>query len=259
MNSHAYRYEIINNKKGMFDNYIDMVYILTMEDSSRRAHYMNQINTYIPHNTITIQHNKGFKKCKKQLKKQNTINDLNDAYYHVFLDALKHNYKNIIVFEDDFYFDDTINQYIVDDIGQFIKNNPYHVYNLGPIFHISAPNVSSLNHIKSYFLLTSHGVIYNRDYVYYFIKTYEKGFIMQNDHIWLNLSILKYSYYKPLCFQKFEDTENRTNKLFSKYIIKIYTLLNLDKYHQPGYTILNIVSYIVSFHLIYIFLCFYFK
>jgi hypothetical protein len=256
MNNYAYRYEVINNEKGMFDNYVDMAYILTLENSKRRTKYMNQIEQYIPHKTITIQHNKGYKLCKKQLQKQDSINDLNDSYYHVFLNALKNNYKNIIVFEDDFFFDD-INQYIVDDIGNFIKNNPYHVYNLGPIFHISIPNLLSPSHIKSYVMSSTHAVIYSRDYAYHFIKKYEIGFTLPVDIIWNDLSIIKYSYYKQVCFQLCEQTPNRDNWIFSNYMVKIISFLKLDKYHQPGYKLLNIVSFIISFHLIYLFLRFY--
>jgi hypothetical protein len=257
MNSHAYRYEVINNEKGMFDNYVDMAYILTLENSKRKNVYMNQIEKYKPHKTITIQYDKGFKLCKKQLQKQDSINDINDSYYHIFLNALQKNYKNIIIFEDDFFFDDTINQYIVDDIGNFIKNNPYHVYNLGPIFHISIPNLISPCHIKSYLSTAAHASIYSRDYAYHFIKIYEKGFTMQCDLIWNDLSIIKYSYYKQLCFQLFEQTPNRENWFLSKYLIQLHSLLKLDKYHQPGYKLLNIVSFIISFHLIYLFLRFY--
>ena len=257
MNSHAYRYELIEKKKGMFDNYVDMAYILTMEDSSRRDHYMNQIINYIPHKTITIQHNKGFKKSNKKLYKQDSVHDLNDAYYHVFLNALKNNYKNIIVFEDDFIFDDTINEYIIDDIGNFITKNSYHIYHLGSPFHISMPNITSLSHIKSLFIISSHGVIYNRDFAYYYIKNYERGISLQYDFAWNSLSILKFTYYKQLCFQISPDTENRDNWICSNIAIKIINLLKLDKQYKPGFTILNVISFIVSFHLIYIFLKFY--
>ena len=251
MNQHSYRYELIKNEKGMFDNYIDMVYILTMENSKRKEHYMNQINTYVPHKNILIQYNKGFKNCHKKLIKQDTINDLTDAYYHAFLNAYNYNYKNIIIFEDDFFFDHTINQYIVDDIGNFITNNKYHVYNLGCLFHLSIPNFSV--NLKSLFNTSSHAVIYNRDYLYYYINKYEKGFSTANDTIWNNLNIIKYNYYKPLCFQLFEDTENRNNWIAKDIIVYIYELLKLHKSHNPGYFIFNIISHIISFHLIYIF------
>ena len=259
MNKHSYRYELIENNKGMFDDYIDMVYILTMEGSKRREHYMNQINTYNIHKNITIQHNKGYKNCKKKLWIDNSIGDLNDAYYYVFLNSIQNNYKNIIVFEDNFFFDDTINKYIVDDIGNFIKNNNYHIYNLGGLIHISIPTFVSLVHLKSYFTTTAHAVIYNRDYAYYYIKKYEKGFTTQNDLIWLDLSIIKYNYYKHLCFQIFESTENRNNWILNNYMIKIIKLLNLDKSHLPGYSILNIISLIISIHLLFLFLRLYIK
>jgi hypothetical protein len=252
MNKNSYRYELIKNKKGMFDNYIDMVYILTMENSDRKEHYMNQINKYTPHKNILIQYNKGYKYCKKQLYKQTSLYDLNDAYYHAFLHSLKHNYKHIIIFEDDFFFDDTINQYIVDDIGKFITNNDYHIYHLGNPFHISIPTFST--HIRNIIEILTHGVIYSRDYSYYYIKKYEKGIKISNDLIWNDLNIIKYSYYKPLCFQTFPNTINRNTWPLKEITIPILELLNLNKSHNPGFKIFNLISLIISFHLIYLFL-----
>lgn len=248
MNKHSYRYELIKNETGMFDNYIDMVYILTMEDNTQSV--MSQINKFNIHKNIMIQYNKGFKNCEKQLYNQDIINDMNDAYYHAFLDSLQNNYKNIIIFEENFCFDYNINKLVVDDIGNFIKNNDYHIYHLGSLFHISIPTLSM--HLKSYFLTSSHGVIYNRDYVFYYIKKYEKGFTKPNDKVWLDLNIIKYTYYKPLCFQKFTNT--KTNSILKEVFTKIYKLFNLHKNYNPGYKIFNIVSLIVSFHLIYLFL-----
>ena len=94
-----YRYELIKTDKGMFDNYIDLVYILTTD--SNKDHIMDQINKYKPHKKILIQQSINLNKLDK-LDKQLSINE---AYYNVFLNALQHNYKNIIIFEDDFMFD----------------------------------------------------------------------------------------------------------------------------------------------------------
>jgi hypothetical protein len=101
-----YRYELIKTDKGMFDNYIDLVYILTT-DGNKKKHIMRQINKYKPHKKILIQYSINSNKLDKQLS-------INEAYYNVFLNALQHNYKNIIVFEDDFTFDYNINQLVVD-------------------------------------------------------------------------------------------------------------------------------------------------
>jgi hypothetical protein len=223
-----YRYELIKTDKGMFDNYVDIVYILTTGDN--KQHIMNQINTYNIHKKILIQHSIN--------KKMN----INEAYYNVFLNALQHNYKNIIIFEDNFTFDYNINQLVVDDIGNFIKNNNYHIYHLGSLFHISVPSISM--HLKSYYITSSHGVIYNRDYVYHYIKKYERGLKHSNDKVWLDLNIIKYTYYKPLCFQPINKN------IFSKAI----ELFNLNKNPNICYKIFNIISLIVSFHLIYLFL-----
>lgn len=252
MNKESYRYEMIQTDKGMFDNYIDMAYILTMEDSNRKDSYMNQINTYKPHKNILIQYNKGYKKSVKKLLKQDSINDLNDAYYHAFLNAYNNNYNNIIIFEDDFFFDNMINQAIVDNIGKFINENEYHFYHLGSTINLSLPTLG--DHLRVYFILTSHGVIYSRKYMEYYINKYEKNKIILNlDLDWNDINIIKYIYYKPLCFQKFPQTENRSAWPLSSIIVPLLELLKLDKMHQPGYNILNILSKIIS-HMIFCFI-----
>lgn len=251
MNKNAYRYELIESNNGMFDNYIDMVYILTMENSKRRDHYINQIETFNIHKKILIQHNKGFKNFKKNLYKQTSLYDLNDAFYHAFLNAKHNNYKNIIIFEDDFFFDEQINKYVADDIGNFIKTNKYHVYNLGNVFGIPIPTYST--HIRNVYLSCSHGAIYNSDYFNYYINKYENNMRCANDFIWNSLNIIKYHYYKPLCFQLFTATENsNTWPLIGKMFIPLMNYVKMDKTHRPGFDILNWASFICSFIIIYI-------
>jgi hypothetical protein len=253
MNKDSYRYELIENEKGMFDNYIDMAYILTMEDSMRKDSYMNLINKYKPHKNILIQYNKGYKKSVKKLIKQDTVNDLNDAYYYAFLNAYNNNYQNIIIFEDDFIFDNTINQKIVDSIGKFITTNEYHIYHLGSHQHLTLPTFGE--HLRAYFILTSHAVIYNRKYIEYYINKYEKNLVSICDWLWNDRNIIKYTYRKPVCFQTFPDTDNRktwksnTSGLLI-YLLKfenfLINLLKFDKNHQPGYYIANVFNRTLS-------------
>ena len=75
-NSHSYKYIYID---GIKSQYIDMIYILTLENSNRIS---NNISNRIFNYNITIQVNKGYKNCKKQLYKQTSIYDINDAFYH---------------------------------------------------------------------------------------------------------------------------------------------------------------------------------
>ena len=65
MNNSCYYKKILNFDNGMFDEYIDVAYLLTMENSKRKEHYMEQLNKYKPHKKIIIQYNKGFKLCNK--------------------------------------------------------------------------------------------------------------------------------------------------------------------------------------------------
>ena len=251
MNNSCYYKKILNFDNGMFDEYIDVAYLLTMENSKRKEHYMEQLNKYKPHKKIIIQYNKGFKLCNKKLIEQNTIFDLNDAYYQVFIHARENNYKNIIIFEDDFFFDYNINQFIIDDIGKFISNNKFHIYNLGSVLHLVLPDYKT--NIKCLISTSAQSVIYNHTYIEYYIDNYEENNIkIQNDLFWNKLDIIKYTYYKPICFQLYPKTENRKNWKLSAIADFFINLIKLDVKHQPGYIIGNISSYIVSFYIIYL-------
>ncbi len=244
LNKNAYRYEYIESKNGLFDKYVDCAYLLTLENSKRKDEYMKQLKLYNPHSKIIIQYDKGFKNYKKKLYKQNTVCDINDSYYNIFVHAKNNNYKNIIIFEDDFFFDN-LQKKDIDEIGAFITNNNFHIYNLGPGLNISIPY--TFKHHYSLVSTCAHGVIYNITYIDFFIDIYNKGFDAMCDNIWNKLDILKFKYYKPICFQTFPITENIKNWPFSKLAIFFINILNLDKLHKPGFTLLNIFSYIVPF------------
>ena len=66
------------------------------------------------------------------------------------------------------------------------------------------------------------------------------------------IDIIKYTYYKPICFQLYPKTENRKNWKLSAIADFFINLIKLDVKHQPGYIIGNISSYIVSFYIIYL-------
>jgi hypothetical protein len=255
MNKSCYYYENIKLDHGLFDNFIDCVYILTMENSSRKIQYMNQINKYKPHKNIIIQYNKGFKLCNKKLYQDNSLYDLNDAYYHAFIHAKNNNYENIIIFEDDFFFDDTINQEIVNSIGYFINNNNYHIYSLGSLPFVNIP--SFYEHRRSIFMACAHSLIYNKSYYDIYIKLYKNNKIKQHDININNNQIIKYGYYKPLCFQLFPKTENQKQWPVLKVTFKLLNLLNLDTNHEPGWKIIyNLNNYVWIFVILIIYMGF---
>ena len=246
-NNKSYSYILYHIDNGLFDKYIDMMYILTMENSTRRDNYINNIYKYKIHSNVIVQVNKGYKKIKKKLYKQTSIYDLNDSYYHVFLHAKKNNYKNILIFEDDFFLDRMIDNDTVNRIGNFISCNKYHVYNICSALHLSIPY--SLYHHKSLFYFASHGAIYSKLFVDKYIKDY-KNITVAYDEYWNNIFIIKYKYYKPLCFQLFVETENRKKWPFANFAIIMVKLLKMDETHKPGFTILTILPYILLIILI---------
>ena len=68
-----------------------------------------------------------------------------------------------------------------------------------------------------------------------------------------------YTYYEPLCYQLFPETENQKHwgsdgNIFFTYFAKMCVrLLGLDKTPEPGYTIL----YIIGKCLFYVYILFY--
>ena len=239
----CYNNIILSYNKGLFDKWLDMVYLITMENSNRVSQFMNQLNCNLFH-TITIQVNKGYKLCKKNLYKQSSVQDINECYLNVFQNAKQNNYKNIMILEDDFIFE-YIDQYIADNIGQFINNNYYHIYNLGPVAHVSIP---SGDHHKSLISTTAHCVIYSYHYIDYYIEHYMEARKHNPDLYWNKMGIIKYKYYKPLCFQLFPSTSTQKDwevpKWFLKFAVFSIKMLKLDVSYQPGFSILNIIGYI---------------
>jgi hypothetical protein len=249
--------------KGMFDEYIDMAYVLTMENSTREADYLYQLNKYKPLSKVIIQYNKGYKLCKKNIFEQTSMADINHAYLNVFLDAKKKKYSNILIFEDDFIFDDISQDSYkkhISRIGNFITNNKYHVYNLGPCGSI---NIPSIINIRLLFMAMAHACIYSSLYIDYYIENY-KNMKLTYDIYWNNVCIIKYQYYIPICFQKHSIYTQNTQELYSKYfknekikkfflnlanLFTIYT--KIDTYPSKAYKSIYIVSYIFSYLLLF--------
>lgn len=256
-NSHSYYYTELNFNNGLFDGYVDMVYVLTMEDSTRTNHFMEQLSKYKLLSTVTIQINKGFHKVNKQLYCQNSIFDINDAFYYCFLHAKQHNFKNIIILEDDFYFDSSLTSCVVNDIGNFINNNIYDVYNFGPIMHLSIPSFSK--HHRCLFMAAAHCCIYSSKYMDFYINCYNNILPIRSDFVWNQLGIIKYKYYKPICFQLFTETKNQKQWITPIAKLGIF-LFRLDKSYY-GFHLINIGIYlgIVFFPIIIIIVYYLYK
>jgi hypothetical protein len=218
---------------------LDATYIIHLEGNGREEHINNQLEEYHPTNLVYILYNKGYKRCNKNLHLNESKVDLIDAFLYVFKDAVGKNYKNILILEDDFIFNNKIkDKQIQNNIVEFIKkkeNEPM-IYMLGclPIIQKSQDKYTNTVTIG----IGTHACIYTKsvmeqslqeniqdivDWDYYTCKRYTR-----------------YMYHEPLCYQLFPETENQKNwesfcglTYFLIYIIK---LVKLDKQTEPGYT-----------------------
>ena len=77
INIHCFKFDLIQNKKGIFDTFVDATYILTLVGSNKQ----NNINEQLK---IFIVNNKGYKNCDKILYQQIPPYDLTDAYFNIF-------------------------------------------------------------------------------------------------------------------------------------------------------------------------------
>jgi hypothetical protein len=165
-NSQCYNFILYEYEKGIFDNFIDATYILTMVGSDRHNNISNQLSKYIPTKKIYIVENKGFKKCNKVLIKNIPPYDIKDSYFSSINHSVLQNYNNILILEDDFIFSPKVEDIlIINEIDLFFLNhkNKMFYYNLGPIPSLFYPNINIFNNtFRGIFCLGAQAIIYTK-------------------------------------------------------------------------------------------------
>ena len=210
----CFRRELLlyDSKEVLFqETFLNACYLITMEESERREKYIQQLDTYKPFNKVQIIHNKGWRKCQKNCRIQNTVDDLSDVYAQIFLECLHNNQDNVLVFEDDFFFTESLESIreSIREIQMFLlHHSDYMTYNLGAIPYFMYPESRSMNHYY-YKGGVAHSVVYSKQYMVEYVTHYETMNCL-SDIFW-NRFKNNYTYYKPLCFQLFPQTENSTN------------------------------------------------
>lgn len=219
-NKHCYYYKYIKQENGIFENIVDAVFIILLENSDREENVYNQLKKYNIHSNVIIQYNKGFKLCKKKLKKQITLNDIIDSFNQVFYYSKEKNYKNILVLEDDFIITNNINKKeYLNAIKELVTKNKYHTIHLGGLSKLDFKYNKYIN--KTLTISTAHAVIYNQSYFDLFLKSN----LRESDGLLMfSLKINKYNTNIPLIVQPFTDTENRKNWRIS--CVKILDKIN---------------------------------
>lgn len=251
----CYRFDSILHPNGILDNIIDAVYVLLLEHSHRTKSVYTQLNILPLCKHIHIQINKGYKHCDKNLKVNDTLYDVTHALFNIFKDAKQKKYKNILILEDDFMFDDRIlNKSILQDLDYFINKEPFDIYYLGCIPILLKSNIKYYKHLPLIFGFCIHSAIYTKEARHKIMKAYKDTTIFDGKFIEGNLNKIcdkLYCYYKPLCYQIFEETEQSKKWMLGP--LKSFIKKNkLDKKPQPGFD--TIYFYIYIFHIIILFI-----
>ena len=227
---------------------VDATYILYLEGSSRYNKLKEQITLNPPSKIVYIVHNPGYKKVNKPLQKQNSEEDIKFSHIIICEFALKENYKNILVLEDDFIFDtDLITPEINKNVSLFLENNNVDHYYLGCTPFISVPASFNLINWKVLYGGTTHAMIHTTSGMKKLITAYRNKKILLGIDLFIFTNNYCFMYYKPLITQLFTDTENKircwgSGSFVSNIASTFVNLLNLDKKDQPGFNYIYFFS-----------------
>lgn len=249
IDTNCYKFHKINFNNSLFNDTIDVTYIIHLENNGRLQHIIEQLNEYHITNTVYIVFNKGCKKCIKYNENKKIIdkpaNDLTYSYIKIFEHANENNYNNILILEDDFIFNPKIKDVTnIQNIKDFLIKfeNEKFIYSFGCIPVIQIPYDLNNYYLHSFGL--SHSIIYSKESYNEILKDYyinnNKNKLDFHFDLYLSLKFRKFKafiYKEPLCYQTLPETENSKNwsNMYSEFIIH---LLNIDKNPEPGFTII---------------------
>jgi len=243
-----YFFEEIKKKSGLFDKCLDATYIIHLEgNKERKSNIMNQMKLYNITKKTFILNNKGFKKCKKNLREQNPVCDLIDCYIQIFKNAEEKNYNNILILEDDYTFNEKIKDTeAIDQISEFIneqssRNNNF-IYLLGTVPYLQLPSLLHA-HSKVFISTGTHSSIYSKQFRKKILEIKYPQDSINDWDLYTNFQCPytnRYIYKTPLCYQLFYETDNfnswKSFLNFKYILITIFKFLNMDKNGEPGFT-----------------------
>ena len=265
--SNCYNFKELNFKYGIYDNSIDVSYILTLKNSLKIKNIYKQLTIAKPTKKIFIVVNDGFKKCAKDLPIQNKKYDTMHSYIEIFKHAKKNNYQNILILDDNFIFDKEIT-YLkhTTKINDFCSKNKneHFILSLGSLPIVIFPYDEYF--YKSIISTGIYSMIYSRPFIDKTLNQKDNLKKINDWNYYTNKTFKHYIYYIPLCTQLFNDTDtdikNQMPSFFGlKYIYLYFIKSNkLDKQSQPGFNhfyfyskIISIFMFILLFYIIYLF------
>jgi hypothetical protein len=251
-NSKCYEFKKFEYHDGIFNDSVDATYILYLDGNGRLPDIEKQLSIYHPTNIVYIVCNKGFKQCKKELVKQNSMYDLIDAYYQACNHSKQNDYSNILILEDDFIFSPQVKDpKHIHNVNTFLNDNRSNefIYNLGIVPFFTCP-------IDIY----NHRVVGVGMHASIFSKVAQNKLIdnissLNDLDVNVNTRFKRYMYYTPLCYQLFPDTENSKNWNDMGLTMSVLKVSNLHHAYEPGTSNMYIFAKMLSLLLFIMILC----
>ncbi len=247
MNEHCYILEKLKIKEGIFDEIVDACYIIHLIGSPRlRNVYKQTYELPLCKNTM-ICHNKGFKKCRKDLKVQRSPHDLLNCYKYILANALREKYQQIIILEDDFIYENALfNPFYQKNIIKFLnKNNCKNrdfIFSLGGLPTCQSLYVTNPYFTNLYLSCGTHALLYSNkaiENVYKNMKSMNDIDEFTSTHYFYK----RYGHIIPLITQTFPETEN-TKSWGSHYSINYKN----NNYEFNFYQIVKYFFYMFKLH-----------
>jgi hypothetical protein len=263
MNQTCYRFEKIQYSDGLLSKNVDATYIIHLANNGRKDDIINQLQQYHPTNIVYIVYNKGYKNCTKHDSIKNTARDLVDVNIQIFKHAENQNYNNILILEDDFTFSPKIKEEPhLENIHAFLtenENRPF-IYLLGCVPTLLFPH--DYNNYKAINAIGMHCVIFNKSMRTIVLEIEQSDIDDWDTYFILYFLHHKYTYYIPLCYQLFPETENSKGWGGDNFLFKIYcrmgfllfSALKMNTQVEPGYSILYIFSKLLTIAVIMVIL-----
>jgi len=213
-----------------------------LEGNGRMENIESQLAKHPPTEKVYLLVNKGFKKCKKKKHIDKPPLDLIDAFYTVFKEARIKRYDNILILEDDFFFDEEA-EVCAKDVDDFLydcahRNREKYIYYLGAIPFLQTDFGGK--HPSLLLSMGTHACIYSKGMIDTILNKVDQLDLTDWD-TFLNFSIYtvgnKYKYRHSLCYQLFPETENQKHWVCSDFICYFLRKAQLDQTVYPGYEI----------------------
>jgi len=124
MNKSCYRFQKITFSNGLLQNCVDATYVIHLENNGRYENIITQLDKFPITKMNFILLNKGYLNCKKDEYIDTPPKDLVDSYLTIFKHANQQKYRNILILEDDYFFNEEINlvvSFFVVVLVEFLK------------------------------------------------------------------------------------------------------------------------------------------